>query len=151
MKIFLGTDHAGFEMKELLKKFLISLGHEVEDCGAFSYDPQDDYPDFIHCVAKKVAKSKASKGIVLGGSGQGECMVANKVKRIRAAIAYDEYGVRMSREHNDANILCLAARVLTIEQAKKFVQVWLEREFTSDERHLRRLRKIKDIEEGKFK
>jgi len=151
MKIYLGTDHAGFEIKEELKKYLQSLGYEVEDCGAHSLDPQDDYLDFIYPVAKKVSENKDSKGIVLGGSGQGECMVANKVKGVRAAIGYNEYGAEMSREHNDANVLCIGGRVLNAEKAKEIVRLWLGTAFSGDERHVRRIKKIEELEDKNFK
>ncbi len=152
MKIYIGTDHAGFELKEELKKFLGDLGCEVEDKGAYEFNRDDDYPDFImpvvKAVAEDVAKGLDSRGIVIGGSGQGEAIVANKVKKIRAAVVYDEYSARMSREHNDANIVSLGTRTLTADKAKKLVKLWLETPFTNEERHKRRIEKIKTIENG---
>jgi ribose 5-phosphate isomerase B len=150
MKIYIGTDHAGFELKEELKKFLEDLGCEVEDKGAYEFNKEDDYPDFILPVVKAVAEDIArdldSRGIVIGGSGQGEAIVANKVKKIRAAVVYDEYSARMSREHNDANIVSLGTRTLSADKAKKLVKLWLETPFSNEERHKRRIEKIKTIE-----
>ncbi len=150
MKIYIGTDHAGFELKEELKKFLEDLGCEVDDKGAYEFNKEDDYPDFILPVVKAVAEDIArdldSRGIVIGGSGQGEAIVANKVKKIRAAVVYDEYSARMSREHNDANIVSLGTRTLSADKAKKLVKLWLETPFSNEERHKRRIEKIKTIE-----
>lgn len=151
MKIFIGADHAGFQMKEDFKKYLSDLGYEIEDMGPEEYNPDDDYPDFIIPVAKAVALRQAqgdhnTYGIVIGGSGQGEAMCANKVKGIRAAVVYDEYSARMSREHNDANVMALGARVLDTDTAKRLVKIWLETPFSGEERHVRRLRKIENAE-----
>ena len=150
MKIYIGIDHAGFELKEELKIFLEKLGCEVEDKGAYEFNEEDDYPDFIFPVVKAVAKDIArnldSRGIVIGGSGQGEAIVANKVRGIRAAVVYDEYSAEMSRKHNDANIISLGNRTLAISKAKELVKLWLETPFSNDERHKRRIEKIKAIE-----
>ncbi len=150
MKIYIGTDHAGFELKEELKIFLEDLGCEVEDKGAYEFNEADDYPDFIFPVVKAVAediiRDSDSRGIVIGGSGQGEAIVANKVKGIRAAVVYDEYSAKMSREHNDANIISLGNRTLSISKAKDLVKLWLETPFSNEERHKRRIEKIKAIE-----
>ena len=150
MKIYIGTDHAGFELKEELKIFLERLGCEVEDKGAYEFNEADDYPDFIYPVVKAVAedidRELDSRGIVIGGSGQGEAIVANKVKNIRAAVVYDEYSAEMSREHNDANIISLGTRTLSIGKAKDLVKLWLETPFSNEERHKRRIEKIKAIE-----
>lgn len=144
MKIYLATDHAGFELKEYLKKHLVMLEYDVEDCGAFVNDPQDDYPDFIEIAALKVAQTPTAKGIVIGGSGQGEAMAANKVKGIRAAVYYggNEELVKLSREHNDANILSLGARFLSQEEALDVVKLWIKTPFSQDERHKRRIEKL---------
>ena len=161
MKIFLCSDHAGYALKEKLKVFLGSLGHEVEDKGAFQYQPDDDYPDFIKPVAEAVSKdAENSKGIILGGSGQGEAMCANKISGVRAAVFYgpmlakdvvDIMGiesndpfeiVRLSRLHNDANILSLSSRFASEDEAIQAVQVFLETPFSGDERHVRRLGKF---------
>ncbi|MDR4509628.1 MAG: ribose-5-phosphate isomerase [Candidatus Brocadiaceae bacterium] len=155
MKIFIGTDHAGFELKEELKRFLEDSGCEVKDLGAYEFNDTDDYPDFIfpvvEAVAKDIARGLDSRGIVIGGSGQGEAIVANKVKSIRAAVVYDEYSAKMSREHNDANIISLGSRTLDISKAKQLVKLWLETPFSNEERHIRRIEKIKAIEGNNFK
>lgn len=151
-KIFIGTDHAGFEYKEAIKKVLINDGYDVEDKGALNYDAQDDYPDFIYPVAVEVAKDPDStKGIILGGSGQGEAFLANKVKGIRAVIGFSEFAVIASRKHNDSNILSLGARTISKEEAINFVKLWLNTPFSQDERHIRRINKIKKIEEKLYR
>ena len=157
MKIFLGSDHAGFPLKEFLKKHL-SKTYDVEDCGTFDEKPCD-YPDFIFPVAEKIAKHKNSKGIILGGSGQGEAIAANRVKGARAAVFYasrapigivdaeerrsqDPYEIiRLTRMHNDANILSMGARFITEEEAKKAIEIFLATTFEGG-RHLRRVTKI---------
>ena len=144
MKIYIGSDHAGYELKEKLKEYLGELGNTVEDKGAFTLNPTDDYPDFIIPVALAVAKDITSRGIILGGSGEGEEMAANKVDGIRAT---EFYGgnldvVKVSREHNDANILSLGARFVTEDEAKEAVKIFLETEFSGDERHVRRIKKL---------
>ncbi len=149
MKIYIGTDHAGFELKEKLVPFLKEFGHTVEDFGAYTYNTEDDYPDFIRLVAEAVARDPESKGFILGGSGQGEAMCANRVKGARATVYYGGAVdiVVLSREHNDANILSLGARFIDYEEAKEVARVWLETPFLGDERHTRR---IKKIDETKF-
>ena len=147
MKLFIGSDHAGFAIKGILKEHLASLGYEVEDIGPYTFDPNDDYPDFIIPVAKAVAQNpQECRGIVIGGSGQGEAMAANKIKGIRAAVVYDEYSARMSREHNDANIAALGARTTDVETAKQLIKLWLETPFSGGERHMRRIKKIAETE-----
>jgi|TARA_B100001964_G_C14209422_1_gene589759 ribose 5-phosphate isomerase B len=142
-KIILATDHAGFKLKEEIKEFLANKGYEVDDVGAHSLDQEDDYPDFIIPAAKKVAKEQ-SRGIILGSSGQGEAIAANKVKGIRAALYYGKNMdiVKLSRTHNNANILSLGAKFLSKEEAIKAVETWLETDFSNVERHKRRLKKI---------
>ncbi len=150
MKIYIGTDHAGFELKEKLKPFLAELGHEVEDLGAFAYDKDDDYPDFIIPVAQKISENPDSnnfRGIILGGSGQGEAMVANRFKNVRAFEYYTPSRgevdiVKDSRSHNDSNIISLGARFLSEEEAKDAIKTWLETPFSGDERHIRRIAKF---------
>ena len=165
MKVFLATDHAGFDLKEKIKAFLISQDYQVEDCGALVFDKDDDYPDFISKAAQAVSKDpQNAKAIIFGSSGQGEAMVANKFKNVRCAVFYapvvpahnvDVSGrtsqdpfemIRLTREHNDANILSLGAKILTEQDALKAVELWLKAPFTNEERHLRRINKIKDIE-----
>lgn len=147
MKIFLGADHAGFRLKEELEEYLVDFGYEVEDLGPQEFDPDDDYPDFVVPVAKAVAENvQENRGIVIGGSGQGEAICANKIKGIRAAVVYNEYSARMSREDNDTNVAALGARVLDVETAKKLVRIWLETPFSGQERHKRRIQKIAKLE-----
>lgn len=148
MKIYIGSDHAGFILKEKIKEYLSSLAHEVIDKGAFELNPTDDYPDFIIPTAEEVAKDQQSLGIVLGGSGQGEQISANKVDGIRA-IEY--YGgpleiVKLGREHNNANILSLGARFVNDEEALEAVKIFIETIFSNEERHVRRLEEIKNEE-----
>lgn len=146
MKIHIGADHAGYNLKEILKPYVQSLGHEVVDHGAYDEDPGDDYPDFIEPVATSVSDDNASRGIVIGGSGQGEAMDANRFKGVRAT---EYYGgnlnvVKISREHNDANILSIGARFVGDHEAMQAVKIFLETEFSGDARHERRIEKIDD-------
>lgn len=144
MKIYIGTDHAGYELKESLKRWLLDLGHEVEDMGAYSFDPDDDYNEPIGRVARNVADNEGTAGIVLGGSGQGEATQANRIKGIRAAVFYGGNLdiVRLSREHNDANILSLGARFVSEQEAREAVRTWLATPFSGEARHQRRNEKI---------
>ncbi|MBI4133939.1 MAG: RpiB/LacA/LacB family sugar-phosphate isomerase [Candidatus Terrybacteria bacterium] len=145
MKVFLGADHAGFALKEEIKRWLVGQGYEVEDKGAFSLDSADDYPDFVAPVARAVAEDpKERRGIVLGGSGQGEAMVANRFAGVRAAVYYGGPTaiIQLSREHNDANILALGARFVSEAEAIAAVGRWLATLFSGDERHVRRIGKI---------
>lgn len=145
MIIYLATDHAGFNLKEKIKKFLTELGYEVKDFGVFIYDENDDYPDFVRKAAEAVANDpEHSRGIVLGGSGQGEAMVANRYKGVRAAVLdmYNADVIKLSREHNNANILSLGARFLKEEEALVAVKLWLETPFSGEERHQRRIAKF---------
>lgn len=160
MKVHLGTDHAGFEFKEKIKQFLVELGHEPVDHGAFSYDKDDDYPDFIRPAAEGVANNPGSMGIIIGGTGFGEAMCANRVKGARSMVFYgpmlsqgavdaegrqssDPYElIKLSRTHNNANIISLGMRFLTQDQAKEAIQKFLEISFPGDERHARRVSKL---------
>ncbi len=150
MKIYLGTDHAGFELKEKLKVWLKEEGHQVLDEGAFELDPEDDYPDFIKIVAKQVASDAGSFGIILGGSGQGEAMAANRHAGVRATVYYGNKPeiLKLSRQHNNANILSLGARFITESEAKEAVETWLETDFVGEERHARRIAKLDEQESG---
>ena len=147
MKIFLGADHAGFKLKNKIKTYLEELGEEVFDKGANELNEQDDYPDFILPVARAVREDKGAKGIILGGSGQGEAIVANKIPGVRAVVYYggDKKILTLSREHNDANVLSLGARFLTEEEAITAVKLWLETSFSKEERHERRIKKIEKL------
>lgn len=148
MKIYLGTDHAGFELKEEIKAYLKGKGLTVEDQGAYTLDPDDDYTDYVKIVAKMVQGDEGSFGIIIGGSGQGEAMAANRFKGIRAAVYYGgpKQIISFSREHNDSNILSLGARFVTFEEAKGMIDLWLSIPFSHDERHERRIREIDDEE-----
>lgn len=140
--IYLGADHAGFKLKEEIITYLKENGKEVEDLGAFEFNPDDDYPDFIRLVAKAVAQDpERNQGIVLGGSGQGEAMIANRTKGIRAAVYYGGPLdiVKLSRQHNNANVLALGARFLTKKEAFDAVKLWLDTSFEGG-RHERRIR-----------
>ncbi len=153
MKIFLATDHAGFELKEEIKKYLKKLNYEVCDEGAYSFNPNDDYVDFIAKAAKKVAQNPNSKGIIFGGSGQGEAIVANKFKGIRAAVYYGANPeiVKLFKTHNNANILSIGSRLTTKDSAIKAVKVWLDTDFNKDPRHFRRIKKIENLEKKLYK
>ena len=143
MKIHLATDHAGLELKEKVKLYLSDLNYEVIDHGAYEYDALDDYPDFIFPCANAVSNDPKSKGVILGGSGQGEAMAANRVKGVRAAVFYngpDEI-IKLSRQHNNANILSLGARFMSEEEMYKIIEVWLITDFESG-RHQRRIEKL---------
>lgn len=146
--IYLATDHAGFELKEQIKKYLGELGHEVKDMGAYKFDVDDDYPDFIIPAAQKVSENLMEhRAIILGASGQGEAIAANKVQGIRAAVYYGGplNLVERSRSHNNANVLSLGAQFLTFEEAKEAIKLWLETPFDGG-RHERRIEKISKFE-----
>ena len=143
MTIHIATDHAGLELKEKVKSYLSKLDYEVVDHGAYEYDALDDYPDFIFPCAEAVSNDLNSKGIILGGSGQGEAMAANRVKGVRAAVFYngpDEI-IKLSRQHNDANILSLGARFMSDQEMYKIIELWLSTDFESG-RHKRRIEKL---------
>ena len=143
MIIHIATDHAGLELKEKVKSYLSKLDYEVIDHGAYEYDALDDYPDFIFPCAEAVSNDPNSKGIILGGSGQGEAMAANRVKGVRAAVFYngpDEI-IKLSRQHNDANILSLGARFMSDHEMYKIIELWLSTDFESG-RHKRRIEKL---------
>jgi ribose 5-phosphate isomerase B len=145
MKLYLGSDHAGFEMKEKLKSYLKRAGYDFEDCGTNSTEPVD-YPDIASKVAVKVSKARGSKGILICGTGTGMVIAANKIRGIRAAEAYDNYSAKMSRNDNDANVLGLRGRNFPYEKAKKTVSVWLKTPFSNEARHKKRIDKIRKLE-----
>jgi ribose 5-phosphate isomerase B len=146
MTVYFASDHAGFELKNVLSAFVCEeLGFEVEDCGAYANNKDDDYVDFVKVAAEAVSKNPVEdKAIVLGGSGQGEAMCANRYKGVRAATYYHHNLdiVTLSREHNNANVLSLGARFVNEEQAKEAVRVWLNTPFTGTDRHVRRIEKL---------
>jgi ribose 5-phosphate isomerase B len=158
MRVVFGADHGGFALKEALKPFVASLGYEVEDCGAYALDMNDDYPVFAQAAAKKVAADpKSTRGIVIGGSGQGEAFAANRIKGVRAVVYYGEPSrkqtdadgktldmIESTREHNNSNVLSLAGRFLTEDEAKDAVKRWLAAPFPGTERHERRHRMLEN-------
>ena len=146
MKLAIGADHAGFELKETLKGELQKMGHEVEDLGAHKYDALDDYPDSAEAVAVAVADGKAERGLVICGSGVGAAIAANKVKGARAAVAVESYSARQGVEHDDVNVLVLGGRVIGIEVAREALRAFLDAKFSGEERHVRRLNKVLEIE-----
>lgn len=153
-KVYFAGDHAFFELKKNLLEYVRTLGHEVEDLGGYSFDPEDDYPDMVGVCAARVALEPGSFGIIGGGSGQGEAMAANRIKGIRSAVFYakgdllaegtgDGYDVvRLARFHNDANVLSLGARFISEEEAREAVSIFLSMLFSGKERHQRRINKI---------
>ncbi len=152
MKIYIGADHRGFELKEKLKQFLAEKGYEVEDCGAFKYEATDDYPDFARQVAERVAGGpQASRGVLLCGSGTGMDTVANKVRGVRATIASSSQIARAARNDDDVNVISLPADFLGVGEAKEIAEVFLKTPFEAVERRVRRLQKIAEIEKQSFK
>jgi ribose 5-phosphate isomerase B len=144
MRIAIGADHAGYALKENLKDYLRQRGHEVRDLGTDSEEPTD-YPPICAAVARAVGDGEAERGIVLGGSGQGEQIAANKVRGVRAALCHDLYTARMARTHNDANVLSMGARIVASEMARLILELWLQTEFEGG-RHQRRIEQIAEIE-----
>ncbi len=155
MRVYIAADHGGFALKEVIKPFVETLGHEVVDCGAFKLDMEDDYPVFVMDAARKVASDPGSRGIVIGGSGQGEAFAANRIKGVRAVVYYGEPErkqvdadgneidmITSTRNHNDSNILSLGGRFLTAETATAAVRTWLAEPFSGAERHARRHRML---------
>lgn len=166
MTVYLATDHAGFGLKEKVKNFLEDQGYQIQDCGAYKFDKDDDYPDFISKAAEKVSQNAGSLGVIFGSSGQGEAMVANKFKNIRCAVFYTPFipahnvdvsgrtsnnpfeMIRLTKEHNNANMLSIGAKMIKEEDALKAIKLWLDAPFTNEERHVRRVEKIKEIEQN---
>ncbi|MEO6228503.1 MAG: RpiB/LacA/LacB family sugar-phosphate isomerase [Ferruginibacter sp.] len=146
MKIGLAADHGGFELKEILKNYVASMGHEVKDFGAFTFDKGDDYPDFIVPLARAVAAKEVSRGIAVCGSGVGAAIAANKVAGVRAALINDYFSAHQGVEDDDLNVMCLGERVTGVMTAKEYINSFLNATFTEAERHMRRLQKVKDLE-----
>ncbi len=146
MRIALGTDHAGFELKERFKQELLSLGHEVDDVGTQAAAPPVDYPDFCLPVGEQVASGAADRGVVLGGSGIGEAIAANKVLGIRAAVVTSDETARLTRLHNDSNVMAVGARTNRHDDAVRWLRIWLETPFEGG-RHVARLEKIRAYED----
>ncbi|MEO3781799.1 ribose-5-phosphate isomerase [Actinocorallia sp. B10E7] len=151
MRVFLGSDHAGYELKEHLVGWLKANGHEPVDCGPSVYDALDDYPPFVLRAAEATAAEPGSLGIVLGGSGNGEAIAANKVKGVRAALVWSESTSTLAREHNDANVISLGARQHSLEEATRFVELFLATPYSGESRHTRRIDMISEYEtDGKL-
>jgi ribose 5-phosphate isomerase B len=146
MRVHLGTDHAGLELKQHLIDWLRDHGHEPVDHGAFAYDAQDDYPVFCLRAAAGVAADPGSLGIVVGGSGNGEQIAANKVRGVRAALVWNDDTAVLARQHNDANVISVGGRMHTVEEMTHFVELFLDTPFTGDERHVRRIAMLSDYE-----
>lgn len=139
MRVYLGSDHAGYELKGHLRGWLAEAGHEPVDCGPVEYDPDDDYPVFVLRAAERVVADPLSVGIVIGGSGNGEAIAANKVAGVRAALAWNEDTARLAREHNDANVVSLGARMHSVEDATRLVRRFLETPFLGADKYSRRI------------
>ncbi|MDO8741087.1 MAG: ribose 5-phosphate isomerase B [Candidatus Woesearchaeota archaeon] len=147
--LFIGADHAGFKLKEFIKNYFIKEGISFADVGALKEVPADDYPDFALKLSKAVAKNKGSQGILICGTGVGMCIAANKVKGIKAANVYDEYTAKFSRLHNDANVICLRGWEVDFKRSLESLKIWLNTKFDGDKRLVRRINKIKRIENTK--
>jgi len=147
MRIHIGSDHAGLDFKNELIGHLVAHGHDVTDHGPYEFDALDDYPDFCIPAAQAVAKDSTSLGIVLGGSGNGEQIAANKVKGIRAALVWSIETAKLAREHNNANVISIGQRQHTAQEVKVFIDAFLATPFPGDERHARRINKISTFEE----
>ena len=148
MRIHIGADHAGLELKSALIQHFTAQGHEVKDHGPFEYDALDDYPDFCIPAAEAVAKEPGSLGVVLGGSGNGEQIAANKVKGIRAALVWSIETAKLAREHNNANVISVGQRQHTAAEVKSFIDTFIATPFPGDERHARRIGKVSAYEDN---
>ena len=140
MRIAVASDHAGFKYKQLIARHLTELGHDVQDFGTFSEEPVD-YPDFVRPAAEAVARGECERGVVLGGSGNGEAMAANRVKGVRCAYCFNEETARLGRQHNDANVISIGERIISPQMAIAIVNTWLETPFEGG-RHVRRIQKL---------
>ena len=149
MKIGIAADHGGFELKELLAGVMRAAGHELVDFGAFHYDPQDDYPDFVEPLARAVAAGEVERGLAVCGSGVGAAIVANKISGVRSALITESYSARQGVEHDDMNLMCIGGRVIGPELAKELLEAFLRARFTGEERHRRRLAKVAILESRK--
>jgi len=146
MKITFAADHGGFELKKTLIEWMIKQEYDVHDSGNFIYDPNDDYPDFALAACHNLVKGIADRGIIICGSGVGACVTANKIKGIRACVCHDSYSAHQGVEHDAMNMLCLGARIIGTELAKEIVSAFINAEFIEEERFIRRLNKMKDID-----
>lgn len=146
MQLHIGTDHAGFEIKEQLVTYFRSKGHEVTDHGAHTYDPNDDYPAFCFAAGEAVVANPGSLGIVIGGSGNGEQIAANKVKGVRAALVWNTATAELAREHNDANVISVGARQHTFDEVVEFIEIFIGKAFSENPRHVRRIEQLAEYE-----
>jgi ribose 5-phosphate isomerase B len=151
MRVFLGTDHAGFELKQHLMTVLADAGHDPVDCGAFAYDAEDDYPPFCFEVGERTVTEPGSLGVVIGGSGNGEQIAANKVPGVRAALAWNRDTATLARQHNDANVVSIGARQHTAEEAAELVLLFLQTPFSGEARHQRRIDLVSDYERDRHR
>lgn len=148
MKIGIAADHGGYDLKQTIHSFLISLGYEVEDFGAFSLNNQDDYPDFVIPLSRALVNKKVDRAIAICGSGVGASVAANKISGVRAALINDHFSAHQGVEDDDLNMLCLGGRVTGVMAAQELVTAFLNASFTGAERHLRRLQKVHDLEKS---
>jgi ribose 5-phosphate isomerase B len=146
MRVYLGSDHAGYELKGLLVEHLTGLGHDVVDCGAHEYQPEDDYAPPCITAAVRMVADQGSLAVVIGGSGNGEQIAANKVRGVRAALAWSDETARLAREHNDANVISLGARSHPAADALRFVEIFLATPFSGEARHQRRIAQVAEYE-----
>jgi ribose 5-phosphate isomerase B len=146
MRVYLGSDHAGFELKQHFVKWLSEAGHEPIDCGPHIYDAADDYPPFCLRAAERTAADPEALGVVIGGSGNGEAIAANKVKGVRAALAWSLGTAKLGREHNNANVISIGGRMHSVEDATSFLEVFLNTPFSAEERHIRRIDMLTEYE-----
>src|SRR5438309_4381023 len=151
MRVFLGSDHAGFELKAHLLSAIADAGHEAVDCGAFEYTADDDYPPFCFEVGERTVAEPGTLGVVIGGSGNGEQIAANKVPGVRAALAWNDDTATLARQHNDANVVAIGARQHSIEQATELVLTFLATPFSQDPRHVRRIGLVSDYERDRHR
>ncbi|MGI9075052.1 MAG: ribose 5-phosphate isomerase B [Bryobacteraceae bacterium] len=151
MKITIGADHAGYEMKRQLVQFVEKLGHSVHDVGTFEPEKPDDYPDYAILVAEDIRSGQAERGILVCGSGVGVSVAANKFKGIRAGLCHDHYSAHQGVEHDDMNVLVLGSRIIGLMLAQDAVEAFLNASFSGEERHVRRLNKVKGIEKNEFR
>ena len=151
MKLAIGADHAGFDLKAQIVPWLESTGHQVVDLGAHDLDPADDFPDFASAVARSVTGGQAERGVMICGSGVGASIATNKAAGIRAALCHDTYTARQGVEHNDMNVLCLGGRVIGIETAKEVIAAFIGAEFKPEARFQRRIDKVTEIEAARLK
>src|SRR3954471_13948063 len=151
MRVYVGTDHAGLEFKDHLLRALAEAGHDPVDCGAFEYDAQDDYPPFCFEVGERTVAEPGSLGVVIGGSGNGEQIAANKVPGVRAALVWNRDTAELARQHNDANVVSIGARQHSVEEATELVLLFLRTDFSGDERHVRRIGLVTDHERDRHR